>query len=151
MAAERNAQPDAASRVWRALYDAILDIHDRNIAVLTSRGLTGGEIKALLKLAPGEAVPMRGLADRWRSDGSTVTWMADRLESKGLVQRRAQPGDRRVRAVALTPKGERELAAIQKQLFQPPSWWRQLSDREIKQLAATSERLRTHVAPGAGD
>jgi hypothetical protein len=32
--------------------------------------------------------------------------MADRLEAKGLVERRTDPGDRRFRAVALTPKGE---------------------------------------------
>jgi DNA-binding MarR family transcriptional regulator len=142
-------KPDRGELLWRRLYDAILGIHDRNIAVLTSRGLTGGEIKALLKLEPGQAIPMRDLADRWRSDASTVTWMADRLESKGLVERRSQPGDRRVRAVALTSKGEAELTAIHKQLYRPPSWWSQLREGEVDRLATISERLRAE--PGSDD
>jgi DNA-binding MarR family transcriptional regulator len=136
------ARRKQADRLWRELYDAILDIHDRNIAALTSRGLTGGEIKALLKLKPGEAVPMGALAERWRSDASTVTWMADRLERKGLVERRAQPGDRRVRTLALTSAGEAELAAVHQQLYQPPRWWNQLGQGDVDQLSPLIDRLR---------
>jgi MarR family transcriptional regulator, 2-MHQ and catechol-resistance regulon repressor len=35
-----------------------------------------------------------------------VTYLVDRLERKGLVERRACPGDRRARYAALTPTGE---------------------------------------------
>jgi DNA-binding MarR family transcriptional regulator len=128
--------------LWRELYDAVLAIHDGNIAALTRRGLTGGEIKAVLKLHPGEAVPMRELAERWRSDASTATWMADRLEVKGLIERRPQPGDRRIRAVALTAKGVAELAAIHRQLYRPPDWWTRLPAAQLRQLRKITERLR---------
>jgi DNA-binding MarR family transcriptional regulator len=149
VAKRRNAR--GGPGLWQSLYDAVLAIHDHNIAVLTARGLTGGEIKALLKLAPGEAVPMRELAERWRSDASTATWMTDRLENKGLVQRRSQPGDRRVRAITLTAKGEAELDTIHRQLYQPPSWWSHLREDEIEQLATITERLQPDALTDARD
>jgi DNA-binding MarR family transcriptional regulator len=39
-----------------------------------------------------------------------VTGLAARLESEGLVERRARPGDRRAQLLRLTPKGRREFA-----------------------------------------
>ena len=51
------------------------------------------------------AVPMRDLAGRLRCDPSNVTFLADRLEERGLVERRPNPSDRRVKLLALTPAG----------------------------------------------
>ena len=51
------------------------------------------------------AVPMRDLAGRLRCDPSNVTFLADRLEERGLVERRPDPSDRRVKLLALTPAG----------------------------------------------
>jgi DNA-binding MarR family transcriptional regulator len=130
-----------SARLWRELYDAVLEVHDRNIALLTSRGLTGAEIKALLKMEPGEGRPMRALAQAWNSDASTATWLVDRLERKGLVARRAKPGDRRVRVVVLTRRGEQELAAIHAQLNQPPAWWTELSGAELERIATLRPKL----------
>lgn len=55
--------------------------------------------------AVGEAVPMRDLAGRLHCDPSNVTFLADRLEERGLVERRPDPSDRRVKLLALTPSG----------------------------------------------
>lgn len=41
-----------------------------------------------------------------------VTYLVDRLEEKGLVERRACPEDRRARYAALTPAGEALIARI---------------------------------------
>jgi MarR family 2-MHQ and catechol resistance regulon transcriptional repressor len=35
-----------------------------------------------------------------------ITYLVDRLEGRGLVERREAPGDRRARLAALTPEGE---------------------------------------------
>jgi DNA-binding MarR family transcriptional regulator len=48
---------------------------------------------------------MRALAREWRCDASTATWIVDRLEGKGLAERRAHATDRRVKLVVLTPRG----------------------------------------------
>jgi DNA-binding MarR family transcriptional regulator len=125
----------------------VLEVHDHNIAILTSRGLTGGEIKALLKMAPGDGSPMRVLAQAWNSDASTATWLVDRLERKGLAERRTKPGDRRVRVVALTPRGEEELSAIHDQLNQPPAWWSELSGAESERLATIAKKSVPPATP----
>src|SRR5688572_10533787 len=41
-----------------------------------------------------------------------VTYLVDRLEQKGLVERRACPGDRRARYAALTAQGESLISDI---------------------------------------
>lgn len=41
-----------------------------------------------------------------------ITYLVDRLERRGLVERRACPGDRRARLAALTPQGEAFIARI---------------------------------------
>ncbi|MGW0880102.1 MarR family winged helix-turn-helix transcriptional regulator [Streptomyces sp. NPDC002671] len=52
--------------------------------------------KALL--ATEEPVPMRRIADRLHAEPSNVTVIIDRLESRGLVERSPDPGDRCVSA-----------------------------------------------------
>ena len=55
--------------------------------------------------AVGEAVPMRDLAGRLQCDPSNVTFLADRLEERGLIERRPDLSDRRVKLLALTTAG----------------------------------------------
>ena len=55
--------------------------------------------------AVGQAVSMRDLAGRLQCDPSNVTFLADRLEERGLIERRPDLSDRRVKLLALTPAG----------------------------------------------
>jgi DNA-binding MarR family transcriptional regulator len=48
---------------------------------------------------------MRELARSLRCDPSTVTFLADRLEQRGLVTRTVDPANRRVKILALTDSG----------------------------------------------
>jgi DNA-binding MarR family transcriptional regulator len=70
-------------------------------------GLTGIQAKVLLRLTPGEATPMRKLAQQLDYDASNLTTLVDRLAARGVLERRADPTDRRVKALCLTPEGER--------------------------------------------
>jgi DNA-binding MarR family transcriptional regulator len=74
-------------------------------------GLTLTQAKLLLALNdPPAELPMRVLADRMGCDPSNLTGVADRMESRGLVQRTVNPADRRVKYLVSTDAG-RELAA----------------------------------------
>jgi MarR family transcriptional regulator, organic hydroperoxide resistance regulator len=66
--------------------------------------LTGSQLHALYLL--GEPRSMGELAQRLVCDASNVTGLVDRLESRGLIERRPGPDDRRVRMLVLTPAGE---------------------------------------------
>ena len=54
-----------------------------------------------------EPRPMSTLCQDLFCDASNVTGMADRLSERGLLERRLDPADRRVRLLALTAKGRR--------------------------------------------
>ncbi|MEV7184125.1 MarR family transcriptional regulator [Kitasatospora sp. NPDC093102] len=70
--------------------------------------LTPLQAKALL--AAEAPVPTRRIAERLHAEPSNVTVIIDRLESRGLVERSVDPGDRRVKRVAATAAG-RDVAA----------------------------------------
>src|SRR5215469_8234118 len=58
--------------------------------------------KTLLVLADNEGITQQRLAELTVLDPSTMGRLLERLETKGLVERRPRPGDRRARSVALT-------------------------------------------------
>jgi DNA-binding MarR family transcriptional regulator len=70
-------------------------------------GLTATQVKVLLRLAPGETIPMRKLAQQLDYDASNLTTLVDRLAGRGALERQADPTDRRVKALVLTPEGQR--------------------------------------------
>jgi DNA-binding MarR family transcriptional regulator len=70
-------------------------------------GLTATQAKVLLRLTPGEASPMRKLAQQLEYDASNLTTLVDRLAGRGVLERQADPTDRRVKALVLTREGGR--------------------------------------------
>jgi DNA-binding MarR family transcriptional regulator len=68
-------------------------------------GLTMAQAQTLLMISPDEAEPMRDLAGRLGVDPSNLTGLVDRLEDRGLVERRPAAHDRRVKTLALTDAG----------------------------------------------
>lgn len=93
-----------------------------------------------------EAVPMGELAHRLCCDASNVTGIVDRLEERGLVERRPSPADRRVKQLVLTDAGRalrdrhRDLLMVDLPLVD------ELSEGERRQLA---DLLRRSVGVGA--
>ncbi|GHE91981.1 MarR family transcriptional regulator [Streptomyces griseoluteus] len=71
-----------------------------------SHALTGPQAR-LLSLLALEPLPMRKLAQRLKCEPSNVTGIVDRLESRGLVERRPDSADRRVKLAAATEEGLR--------------------------------------------
>ena len=104
-------------------------------------GLSTAQVNALLTLDPGTAVPMRSLAARLNSDASNVSVLIDRLERRGAVERRPDPADRRVKALALTAEGERLRAAFWRSVVEDPGTLAQLSDAGLEALAGLLDVL----------
>jgi DNA-binding MarR family transcriptional regulator len=84
---------------------------------------------------------MRELAQTWRCDASTVTWIVDRLERQGLAERQADANDMRVKVVALTKKGERLRAQLLTSLYQPPPALSGLSRADLRALRHLAQQL----------
>jgi DNA-binding MarR family transcriptional regulator len=103
-------------------------------------------MEVLLRIArtPGQAVPMTQLASMVMFSSGGLTKLADKMETEGLITRRACPTDRRSLLATLTPKGRRVLErAIAVHL---PSLDRHLVDLldvdERRQLETILRKLR---------
>lgn len=64
-----------------------------------------------------EPTSMRELAGRLLCDASNVTGLVDRLEARGLVERRVDAEDRRVKWLVLTASGRQLRARHHQQVF----------------------------------
>ncbi|MEO8267321.1 MAG: MarR family transcriptional regulator [Ilumatobacteraceae bacterium] len=73
--------------------------------------LTPPQSIALRKLLDGP-LPMGSVAEVLSCDASTLTGIADRLEERGLIERRVDAGDRRVKLLALTATGRELVTSI---------------------------------------
>jgi DNA-binding MarR family transcriptional regulator len=84
---------------------------------------------------------MGRLAQTLACDASNVTGLVDRLESRGLVRRRASSADRRVKVLVLTPTGVRLRALLLDRMTAPPASLERLSLREQRALVRMLTRL----------
>jgi len=98
-------------------------------------GLTAAQMQTLCLLPADAAIPMNMLSCQMSCDASNVTGIADRLETQGLVVRKDDSSDRRIKMLCLTPKGKilrrrilRDLSLVQ------PDGLSQLNDQERHQL-----------------
>ncbi|MEU8676215.1 MarR family transcriptional regulator [Streptomyces sp. NPDC048560] len=69
-----------------------------------AHALTGAQAR-VLGLLSMEPMPMRKIARKLRCEPSNITGIVDRLEARGLVERRPDPSDRRVKLAAPTDEG----------------------------------------------
>jgi DNA-binding MarR family transcriptional regulator len=90
------------------LLHAAAAAQDEVEAKLGEIGLSLAKLAALKVLADaGESLPLTQLADRLSCVKSNITQLVDRLEADGLVERQADPNDRRTRLATLTAAGRK--------------------------------------------
>ena len=77
---------------------------------------------------------MRSLAADWKCDASNVTFLADRLEDAGYVERRVSPTDRRVKILQLTDEGLAARATLHERMSVPPEVLLTLSAADLRAL-----------------
>jgi DNA-binding MarR family transcriptional regulator len=81
-----------------------------------------------------EPKPMGELALHMHCDSSNITGIVDRLTERGLVERRAAEGDRRVKLVALTGAGRDLRDELDRRRSEPPPEIAALSDADLRRL-----------------
>ena len=134
-----------ASEAWRLMAEFAFSNFQRGeqAAILQEMGLTPGHVKALSILDPDEPRPMRAMADALSCDASMVTWLVDRLEERGLVERRMHPSDRRVKTLVLTPSGIRTRERLAQAFFAAPQGLLELDVRSLESLRNELRKLPT--------
>lgn len=131
-----------AADVWRLMLECAMSQFGRASGILHDLGLTPGHMKLLMQLEEGDGRAMGSLAQTFHCDASTMTWLVDRLEERGLVERRMLPADRRVKAVGLTPLGVETKAKIAARMYAPPAGLDALHRSALEELRDALEGIR---------
>ena len=125
--AESDVSP--ADEAWDAFLALFMQYRPRMFEIHAEYELKPPPVAMALKVID-DPTPMGKIANHLCCDGSTVTWIVDRLEERGLVERQSDPRDRRVRLVALTDEGRRIRNEISAKLSQAPPGISGLSEED---------------------
>jgi len=134
------AAAELAADTWRLMFDFFISTNPQRSDSLQRRGLTPNDSRILNSLDTAGR-PIGELARQFNSDPSNTTWVVDRLEQAGYVERRPSPTDRRVKLVALTPLGLETQTALLAEFRLPPPGLAALSPDELKTLHRIFSKL----------
>lgn len=94
----------------------------RFTAELDETGLTPVQWAALMSTSQNPGLDQSTLSREIYIDTSTIAGVVDRLEARGLIQRRHSPEDRRVRLLYLTDEGEALLKQASTSVLDIQKW-----------------------------
>jgi len=134
-----------ARKAWTLLLEMLVAERSRLPMIAASLGLSEAQCLLLQRLDPNAPLAMCRVAEALDCDPSNVTGIVDRLERRGLVERRADPRDRRVKQLLLTAKGEEVRNRLVAELSEPPSTIESLSAADQKTLCAILRKARRAV------
>jgi DNA-binding MarR family transcriptional regulator len=135
----------SAARAWAEML-AFITGQDRLRALRLELDLGVGKSELLIKLAQAP-MTLREVAQAAEVDPSAATVAIDRLEQRGLVQRRAHPDDKRRKLVQLTDAGLRAAATAQRILTDPPPALAALNADDVAALARIFATLNAKPEP----
>jgi len=145
VARSTSSKQDLAGEAWRPLARFFFDTVRHRQRVMSEAGLTPNDVRALMALDPERGRTMRELAREWLCDASNATFIVDRLEERGLAERRSVPTDRRVKMVVLTARGNRMRGRVLERFFEPPPELLELTRADLEAIRDAVQRLpNTH-------
>jgi DNA-binding MarR family transcriptional regulator len=130
-----------ACRAWQLLMRFYFAQREHLPACSQDFELSPVQCHVLHLIETGQSVPMSRLAAALSCDASNVTGLVDRLESRGLVERRPSSADRRVKVLDLTPTGSRLRAELLRRMTARPLPLSRLSVKDQRTLVSILERL----------
>ena len=113
-------RPSPASEAWALMHALFHASRRRFLAIASEFELSPPQVRALGVLDPDRPVPMSDLAEALHCDNSNVTGIVDRLEDRGLVERRSAAHDRRVKMLVVTARGAEVRDRLAERLEEAP-------------------------------
>jgi DNA-binding MarR family transcriptional regulator len=141
MGTRTSSKKALATQAWEPFARFFFETVKHRQRLFADRGLTPNDARALFVLDDTRGRSMSELADEWLCDASNATWIVDRLEERGLAERRTMPTDRRVKLVVLTPKGSRTREEMFRKLYEPPPELLELDREDLEALRDAVSKL----------
>ena len=138
----------AGSKFYLSLISFLLTAKQHLAATSAEYDLSGIQAITLLMLDEHTTCPMKSLGQLFRCDASNITGIIDGLENKGLVVRRSDPKDRRIKTISVCPAGQKVRQQILQRLEHTGSFLLDpLSQSEAEQFVCTIEKLVPNKKP----
>jgi DNA-binding MarR family transcriptional regulator len=132
MAMPVEAREDLARALTATIFGVVQRIKQDTTRKAADWDMSVAQVRALHALR--EPLAMRELAERLYLDPSNLTALVDHLEELGLVERKADAGDRRVKRLVITEKGVHLSEEIIDAVFAESSVFDVLDADEQRQL-----------------
>jgi DNA-binding MarR family transcriptional regulator len=111
-------------------------------ALMETAGITAAQSGALYYLRENDGCLFTELSHALGLDKSAITGLVDRLENKGLVERRITPSDRRAMSIVLTDAGRDAAGKCLKVTKEYNNAITEgLSEREIEAFSKTLQKI----------
>jgi MarR family transcriptional regulator, organic hydroperoxide resistance regulator len=134
------AASSPATEAWALMQRLFAPQRRRFMALASEYELSPPQLGALKALDPDNPLAMSELAGVLGCDNSNVTGIVDRLEHRGLVERRPADHDRRVKLLALTAEGLALRDTLAGRLYAPPEELAGLSGADQRALRDILQR-----------
>jgi DNA-binding MarR family transcriptional regulator len=145
------AKEELAREAWAPLFTLIQE-HMRHFATLAAEFELSPVQAHVLRMLGNTPQPMSVVADYLSCDASNVTGLVDRLEGRGLVERRNAEHDRRVKLLCLTEVGREVRQRLMTRMAEPPAAIMALSATDLRMLRdvllRTMEKLEASETEG---
>ncbi len=99
--------PEAGVHLWLVLWKAYAALHQHALESIESLGLGYSDFGVLEILLHKGPTPVNTIGAKINLTSGSISVAVDRLEERGLVERRSDPDDRRTRVVHLTAHGRK--------------------------------------------
>jgi DNA-binding MarR family transcriptional regulator len=132
--------------VWRAYIDLLRAQKFWLNEIAADFDITPQMAQAMRELPPSGSMTMKELATVMWCDASNATGIIDRLEHRGLVERRPSDADRRVKCIILTASGKRLRRKLEDRFDEPPPAIAALSDADQQALHEILDRALAHAS-----
>jgi DNA-binding MarR family transcriptional regulator len=149
MSGEGSARARRAEQEAMRAWVRMLTVHKRALAILREhleRDMTLPRFDLLAHLARGDGQTLAALAKRMLVTSGNLTGLVDRAARDGLVERRADPRDRRAWQVHLTAKGQRAFRDTERRhATRVSKLFDDFSREELSVLSHLLDKLKTGI------
>jgi len=141
MPAETKTTAEGATEAWTLLNRLMTSRKSHMLETAAALELSGPQMWALHHLEPDTPLAMSALAGLLHCDNSNVTGIVDRLETRGLVERRSSEHDRRVKHLVVTEAGAKLREQVGARMNRAPPGFERLTPDEQQLLATLLRKL----------